>query len=186
MTERPGTLRIIGKDGAKSDAIAGPPNVFNVDQGGLLDVRLAPDGQVWLLEANANPYISNGHDFAESAGKSGLSYTALIQRLVETAPDGKLVPGLAASWAVVGVVIQAGTLSLNGIVAAQANGSIFGFSTLGNPFILTQFVGFAIFLAAVLSHLTNGWKLIAIAVGGFVVYALSNRRGTPYRPRPAA
>jgi D-alanine-D-alanine ligase len=51
------------------------------------DVRLASDGQVWLLEANANPYISNGHDFAESAGKSGLAYAALIQRLVETAQE---------------------------------------------------------------------------------------------------
>jgi D-alanine-D-alanine ligase len=49
------------------------------------DVRLAADGQVWLLEANANPYIADGHDFAESAGKSGLAYPALIQRLVETA-----------------------------------------------------------------------------------------------------
>ena len=44
--------------------------------------------------------------------------------------------------AVVGVVIQAGTLNLQGIVFAQANGSIFGFDWLGNPFILTQFVGF--------------------------------------------
>ena len=43
--------------------------------------------------------------------------------------------------AVVGVVIQAGTLNLQGIVAAQANGAIFGFDALGNPFILTQFVG---------------------------------------------
>ena len=57
--------------------------------------------------------------------------------------------------AVVGVVIQAGTLSLNGIVEAQANGSMFGFSGLGNPFILTQFVGFFIFLAAVQAELTQ-------------------------------
>ena len=57
--------------------------------------------------------------------------------------------------AVVGVVIQAGTLNMNGIVEAQANGSIFGFSALGNPFILTQFVGFFIFLAAVQAELTQ-------------------------------
>ena len=49
------------------------------------DVRLAPDGQVWFLEANANPYIAHGHDFAEAAEKSGLVYSALIQRLVDTA-----------------------------------------------------------------------------------------------------
>ncbi len=57
--------------------------------------------------------------------------------------------------AVVGVVVQAGTLNLNGIVTAQNNGSIFGLDFLGNPFILTQFVGFAIFLAAVQAELTQ-------------------------------
>jgi NADH-quinone oxidoreductase subunit H len=57
--------------------------------------------------------------------------------------------------AVVGVVIQAGSLNLFDIVAAQANGSIFGFSALGNPFILTQFVGFAIFMIATQAELTQ-------------------------------
>src|SRR6201999_2071974 len=37
--------------------------------------------------------------------------------------------------AVVGVVIQAGTLSLQGIVTAQQNGSIFGIDFIGNPYI---------------------------------------------------
>jgi len=57
--------------------------------------------------------------------------------------------------AVVGVVIQAGTMSLQGIVHAQADGSIFGISAFGNPFILTQFVGFALFLAAAQAELTQ-------------------------------
>jgi NADH-quinone oxidoreductase subunit H len=57
--------------------------------------------------------------------------------------------------AVVGVAIQAETLSLNGIVAAQAEGEIFGFGALGNPFILTQFVGFVIFLIAAQAELTQ-------------------------------
>ena len=57
--------------------------------------------------------------------------------------------------AVVGVVIQAGTLNMQGIVAAQANGEIFGFGGLGNPFILTQFVGFLIFLIAAQAELTQ-------------------------------
>ncbi len=75
--------------------------------------------------------------------------------------------------AVVGVVIQAGTLSLNGIVEAQAHGSIFGFSGLGNPFILTQFVGFFIFLAAVQAELTQPPFDMPVAeselVGGYQV-----------------
>jgi NADH-quinone oxidoreductase subunit H len=50
--------------------------------------------------------------------------------------------------AVVGVVIQAGTLNLQGIVAAQHQGEIFGWGGIGSPFIITQFVGFAIFLIA--------------------------------------
>lgn len=57
--------------------------------------------------------------------------------------------------AVIGVVIQAGTLSLNGIVFAQANGSIFGWSGIGFPYILTQFLGFFIFIAAVQAELTQ-------------------------------
>ena len=57
--------------------------------------------------------------------------------------------------AVVGVVIQAGTLNLQGIVAAQASGEIFGLGGIGNPFILTQFVGFVIFLIAVQAELTQ-------------------------------
>jgi NADH-quinone oxidoreductase subunit H len=56
---------------------------------------------------------------------------------------------------VVGVVIQAGTLNLQGIVGAQANGEIFGFSGLGNPFLLTQFVGFGIFLVATQAELAQ-------------------------------
>ena len=57
--------------------------------------------------------------------------------------------------AVVGVIIQAGTMSLQGIVGAQANGAIFGFDSLGNPFVLTQFVGFVLFLAAAQAELTQ-------------------------------
>jgi len=55
--------------------------------------------------------------------------------------------------AVVGVIIQAGTLNLSGIVAAQANGSIFGVHAFGNPYLLTQFIAFAIFMIAVQAEL---------------------------------
>jgi NADH-quinone oxidoreductase subunit H len=57
--------------------------------------------------------------------------------------------------AVVGVVIQAGTLNMNGIVFAQADGEIFGWGGIGNPFLLTQFVGFVIFMIAVQAELTQ-------------------------------
>jgi NADH-quinone oxidoreductase subunit H len=57
--------------------------------------------------------------------------------------------------AVVGVVIQAGTLNLQGIIAAQATGEIFGWGGLGNPYFLTQFIGFLIFMIAVQAELTQ-------------------------------
>jgi NADH-quinone oxidoreductase subunit H len=57
--------------------------------------------------------------------------------------------------AVVGVVVQAGTMSLQGIVKAQQEGSIFGWSGLGFPFILTQVVGFLLFLVASQAELTQ-------------------------------
>ena len=50
-----------------------------------LDVRLAPDGEVWFLEANANPFISYGHDMANAAEKAGLDYYGFVQRLVDVA-----------------------------------------------------------------------------------------------------
>jgi len=57
--------------------------------------------------------------------------------------------------AVMGVVIQAGTLNMQDIVLAQAEGEIFGWGGIGNPFILTQFLGFAIFLVAMQAELTQ-------------------------------
>ena len=50
-----------------------------------LDVRLAPDGEVWFLEANANPFISYGHDMANAALKAGMEYYDFVQRLVDEA-----------------------------------------------------------------------------------------------------
>ncbi|MCB0999135.1 MAG: complex I subunit 1 family protein [Ilumatobacteraceae bacterium] len=57
--------------------------------------------------------------------------------------------------AVIGVVIQAGTMNLNQIVAAQNAGSMFGWDGLGNPYVLTQFVGFVVFMIAIQAELTQ-------------------------------
>jgi D-alanine-D-alanine ligase len=50
-----------------------------------LDIRLAADGEVWVLEANANPFISYGHDMANAAEKAGMDYYRFIERLVDEA-----------------------------------------------------------------------------------------------------
>ena len=39
-----------------------------------IDLRLDEAGNVWVLEANPNPQIARGEDFAASAEKVGLSY----------------------------------------------------------------------------------------------------------------
>lgn len=57
--------------------------------------------------------------------------------------------------AVLGVVIQAGTMNLQQIVVKQNSDSIFGWDGIGNPYILTQFVGFLIFMIAVQAELTQ-------------------------------
>jgi D-alanine-D-alanine ligase len=50
-----------------------------------IDLRVTPDGRVWLLEANANPFISYGHDMANAAAKAGMEYSDFIQRIVDAA-----------------------------------------------------------------------------------------------------
>jgi D-alanine-D-alanine ligase len=52
---------------------------------GRLDIRLTDDGGVWVLEANANPFISYGHDMANAAAKAGMEYGDFIQRIVDAA-----------------------------------------------------------------------------------------------------
>src|SRR6185437_12714029 len=57
--------------------------------------------------------------------------------------------------AVVGVVVQTGTMSLQGIVFFQQHGSLFGWSGIGFPIFLTQFIGFLLFLVAAQAELTQ-------------------------------
>jgi D-alanine-D-alanine ligase len=47
-----------------------------------IDLRLDEAGNAWVLEANPNPQIAKGEDFAASAEKAGLSYETLLQRLL--------------------------------------------------------------------------------------------------------
>jgi D-alanine-D-alanine ligase len=49
-----------------------------------IDLRLDAAGRVFVLEANPNPQIAYGEDLAQSAEAAGLSYPALIQRILTT------------------------------------------------------------------------------------------------------
>ena len=57
--------------------------------------------------------------------------------------------------AVLGVVIQAGTMNLQQIVVKQNSDAIFGWHGIGFPYVLTQFVGFLVFMIAVQAELTQ-------------------------------
>jgi D-alanine-D-alanine ligase len=48
-----------------------------------MDFRLCSDGRFVLLEANCNPNLSKGEDFADSAKAAGIGYTALVNRIVQ-------------------------------------------------------------------------------------------------------
>jgi D-alanine-D-alanine ligase len=48
-----------------------------------MDFRLRADGELFVLEANANPNISAGEDFSASALKAGMSYDDLLHRIMQ-------------------------------------------------------------------------------------------------------
>src|SRR6201981_495870 len=52
---------------------------------GRIDMRLSPKGEVYVLEANPNPWLSSKQEFAMAAKASGRSYTQLIGEIVELA-----------------------------------------------------------------------------------------------------
>ena len=47
-----------------------------------IDLRLANDGGVYLIEANPNPQIARDEDFADSAAAAGIDYHSLLQRIL--------------------------------------------------------------------------------------------------------
>ena len=54
---------------------------------GRIDLRLRPDGSVFVLEANANPNLSQTEDFSVSALSAGVGYDALLARIVQLGLD---------------------------------------------------------------------------------------------------
>jgi D-alanine-D-alanine ligase len=52
---------------------------------GRIDMRISSEGEVYVIEANPNPWLSSGQEFAMAAKKSGLSYTQMIGEIVDLA-----------------------------------------------------------------------------------------------------
>lgn len=56
-----------------------------IDSYGRFDLRLTPEGEVYVIEANANPALSKEDEFAESAAKAGLGYDKLMEKILKLA-----------------------------------------------------------------------------------------------------
>jgi D-alanine-D-alanine ligase len=47
-----------------------------------IDLRMKDNGEMYVIEANPNPQLAQGEDFAESARRAGVSYAKLIERII--------------------------------------------------------------------------------------------------------
>jgi len=54
---------------------------------GRIDMRMTDKGEIYVIEANPNPWLASGQEFAMAAKKSGRSYTELIGEIVDMARD---------------------------------------------------------------------------------------------------
>jgi D-alanine-D-alanine ligase len=52
---------------------------------GRVDLRLAHDDEVYVLEVNPNPFLAVDNEMADAAEKAGLKYNEFIQRIVDEA-----------------------------------------------------------------------------------------------------
>jgi len=55
---------------------------LNMDCYARFDIRVAPNGLVYILEANANPNLGKDDEIAQSAEKAGIPYEQLIQKIL--------------------------------------------------------------------------------------------------------
>jgi len=56
--------------------------LLTIDNYARIDLRLTPDNEVYFIEANPNPILAPDEDFALSAGKAGIPYPRLIDRII--------------------------------------------------------------------------------------------------------
>src|SRR5262249_59075978 len=59
--------------------------VLNFRDYGRIDMRLNDKDEVYVIEANPNPWLARSQEFAMAAKKSGRNYTELIGEIVELA-----------------------------------------------------------------------------------------------------
>lgn len=74
VTEKAGALRLVGKDGALSEPLAGGPVVMNRGQGGLLDVALDP-----AFASNRLIYLSYAEAQADGTNNTAVARARLVE-----------------------------------------------------------------------------------------------------------
>ena len=143
----------------KADRIVFKAAPFVVLISTFLLVLVIPAGpDAWFIDVDTGIFLALAVSSISVIGilMAGWASSSKYSLLGGLRAAGQLVAyELPLVLAVMGVVIQAGTLNVQKIVMAQATGEIFGWGGIGNPFILTQFLGFAIFLIAVQAELTQ-------------------------------
>jgi len=55
--------------------------LLTIDGYARVDLRMTPDNKIYFIEANPNPHLAQDEDFALAAGKAGLGYPQLIDRI---------------------------------------------------------------------------------------------------------
>lgn len=93
VTERPGRMRYISRDGALSEPLRGVPEVWANGQAGLLDVALAPDfassRRIWFTFVQAAPGDTAAVTAAYATlGDNGLSDVHVVYREPDPLPGG--------------------------------------------------------------------------------------------------
>jgi D-alanine-D-alanine ligase len=56
--------------------------LLTIDGYARIDLRVTAANEVYFIEANPNPILAEDEDFAQSAGKAGLPYPQLIDRII--------------------------------------------------------------------------------------------------------
>ncbi|HEX6059448.1 MAG TPA: ATP-grasp domain-containing protein [Gemmatimonadaceae bacterium] len=52
---------------------------------GRIDLRVSPEGEIFVIEVNPNCYLERGSEFARAAHAHGLPYDQLVERIVDLA-----------------------------------------------------------------------------------------------------
>lgn len=113
VTERPGRLRIVARDGKLSQPVAGAPQVVAQGQGGLLDVHLAPD-----FASSGTLFLS----FSEPR-EGGKSSTSIARGRLVLDPSGGRLEGVTVIFRQ--ALAAATSFHFGSRIVPNADGSLF-------------------------------------------------------------